>query len=348
MKTELAVTIAIPVYNVENYVRKSLLSALDQDFNLPYEVLVIDDCGQDKSMDIVAEVMSSHPNGNIVRVVRHEKNKGLGPARNTSIEHALGQYLLFLDSDDWISHDCLSVLYHKASTTDSDVTVGSVMRVEEGTMRTLGTNRYPDLTIEKPSAGVYMVNHAPDMYIEVWNKLYRMDFLRSCGACCVHRIFEDYNFDFIVRASAKKISFCSSITLFYNIRSNSILTSLRSKGSDEAAQTLCDIIKRLQFLLKERFAKVEGIYDLYYQRVIWVFENFARYDFSAEQQAYIAEHIVGFNSFVIDKSVLKHPRNRYISTQCGDVETIEAFTKANHRSLSFLNKVIFKVHKLWS
>lgn len=340
------ITIAIPVYNVEKYVEKSLRSALDQDFSLSYEILVIDDCGNDRSMEIVHEIQEVHPQGGKIRIVKHEHNKGLGPARNTSIEHAKGNYLFFLDSDDWISSNCLSVLYQRAVETESDVTVGSVLRVEEDTMRKLGANIYPDTTIDKPSAGVYMVNHSPDMHIEVWNKLYRTVFLRENEIGCVHRIFEDYNFDFIMRSTARKISLVSEITLFYNVRANSILTSLKRKGSDESMHTLCDIIHVLQNLLTSRFSSVKHIYDLYYQRIIWIFENFDKYSFDARQMKYIQKEISGFNTFVPDISFLSNYRNQYIYKHCGVIESVSKFNEINHKTKCVILRVVFKINSI--
>ena len=345
MDNNIKVTVAIPVYNVEKYVEKSLYSALDQNFSYAYEVLIIDDCGNDRSMEIVQRIISSHPKGNITRVIKHEHNKGLGPARNTAIENANGEFLFFLDSDDWISVDCLSVLFQRAIETGSDVTVGSIVRIEENTGRLLGKNIYPDKTIDCPAAGVYMVNHSPDMHIEVWNKLYRLDFLKQHQIRCVHRIFEDYNFDFIMRATSNKISLCSNVTLYYNIRQNSILTSLKSGCSNEALNTLCDIINKLKELIKERFYDVDGIFDLYFQRVIWVFENFHRYHLTDKQLEYVNKAIMGYCVIINDKNRLKHPRNRYLYSRCLPKQDLQTFFMYNDKTLKHPLKFILSIIK---
>ena len=95
------VSIGIPVYNVEPYIEKCLLSVLNQTYqNL--EILIVDDLGTDKSMDVVAGLQQSHPFGNCIKIIRHPENRGLGEARNTVIENAEGKYLYFVDSDDVI------------------------------------------------------------------------------------------------------------------------------------------------------------------------------------------------------------------------------------------------------
>ena len=74
MKDSCAVSIGFPVYNVEKYVYKSLESILDQDFD-DFEVIVVDDCGTDRSMEIILELKDAHSKGDNVRIVKHEQNK---------------------------------------------------------------------------------------------------------------------------------------------------------------------------------------------------------------------------------------------------------------------------------
>ena len=75
------ITIAIPVYNVEKYIEKSLLSALNQDFCLPYEILIINDSSPDNSMDIVHRLKKEHSKGNIIRIIDLTQNRGQGDIR---------------------------------------------------------------------------------------------------------------------------------------------------------------------------------------------------------------------------------------------------------------------------
>ena len=124
MEKHIKISIGIPVYNVEKYIEKSLTSALEQDFSLPYEIIVVDDRGTDGSMGIVKRIVESHERGNIVRVIQHENNKGLGEARNTIINNAKGKYLFFLDSDDWMMENALAVLYKVAEESQSEITCG--------------------------------------------------------------------------------------------------------------------------------------------------------------------------------------------------------------------------------
>ena len=122
------ITLAMPVYNVEEYVERALLSALNQTYD-NIEYLVIDDKGNDNSMTIVKNIVSTHPRGKSVRVIEHPVNLGLGEARNTSINQANGEYLFFLDSDDEITPDCIKKLYEEMLKTNVDMVGGSHMIV---------------------------------------------------------------------------------------------------------------------------------------------------------------------------------------------------------------------------
>lgn len=258
------VTIAIPVYNVEKYVEKSVLSALNQDFEGSYEILIIDDCGSDCSMDLVDRLVKEHPKGNIVRIVKHSQNMGLGPARNTAIDNAKGEYLYFLDSDDWMSPDCIKVMFNAAKRYSSEIVAASVSEVNESTGKESWRYHYTLTKEFHPHAGVQLQLKGNPIHIEAWNKLVKLDFLRKNKIYTVHRIMEDsvYSFNSLVRSS--RIVLIPNLTYYYNIRENSILTSIfGGQSSDESIFVYCDIVKKIQEDIRQNYLNVKGVYDLY-------------------------------------------------------------------------------------
>ena len=100
-------SIIVPVYNVEKYVAQCIESIQGQTF-ADYEVLVVDDCGNDDSMKIVKRYAK---NDSRIKIFKHTQNRGLAAARNTALKNAQGEYIVCLDSDDWMDKNCLSVLY---------------------------------------------------------------------------------------------------------------------------------------------------------------------------------------------------------------------------------------------
>ncbi len=272
------ITIGFPVYNVEKYVEKSLLSALDQDFQLPYEIIVIDDCGTDNSMAIVHRLQTTHPKGNIIRIIQHEHNKGLGAARNTAIDNAFGKYLLFLDSDDWLDKKALSLLYATSSKYDTEITIGSTLKVYENSSQE-EKFIYPNTIVEHDAAGTYLnVHQGITPLVAYWNKLFLLEFLKKADMYCVHRIMEDVIPDFRAKVLSKKIATISDITLYYNERSGSIMDTLwnNSEKMTQTLRTTADILVKVKGMIHDEFGHVDGVYDLY-------FANLMRYFFMYEQ-----------------------------------------------------------------
>ena len=135
------VTIGIPVYNVEPYIEKCLLSVLNQSYqNL--EILIVDDLGTDNSMQIVTDLQSSHPLGHLIKILRHSENRGLGEARNTVIDNAHGKYIYFIDSDDFIEPCTIELMVDKAIIHQTDVVIASMRKVIYGTNEELPTLQY--------------------------------------------------------------------------------------------------------------------------------------------------------------------------------------------------------------
>ena len=122
------VSVIIPVYNVEPYLRTCIDSVLNQTLR-QIEVIIVDDCSPDGSPAICDEYARKDKR---VKVI-HKKNEGLGYARNTGIEVATGEYITFLDSDDYISDDTLDLLYIYAKNNNLDIVRGTLNRFyEEG------------------------------------------------------------------------------------------------------------------------------------------------------------------------------------------------------------------------
>ena len=122
MKNEL-ISIIVPVYNVENYLRQCLDSIMGQTYQ-NFECLLINDGSPDHSADICREYVSKDS-----RFLYFEKeNGGVSSARNLGIEHSKGEYITFIDSDDWVDSDYLEVLYNALIDENADISVSTYKR----------------------------------------------------------------------------------------------------------------------------------------------------------------------------------------------------------------------------
>ena len=100
------ISVIVPVYNTEAYVGKCLDSLVHQTLH-ELEIIVIDDCGQDKAMDIVREYSQQDER---ITIITNDRNSGVAHSRNIGIKHAQGEYVSFIDSDDWIAPDYFELL----------------------------------------------------------------------------------------------------------------------------------------------------------------------------------------------------------------------------------------------
>lgn len=167
------VSVIIPVYNVSKYIERCLLSVLNQTWQ-DLEVILVNDCTPDDSMEVAGKVLSSHPRGGMARCLAHGVNRGQSAARNTGIRVATGDYLYFLDSDDYLPLDSIATLLKFAEARQYDFILGNyeitgksraipLMRMEEGAV-----------TCNEDILSGY----AKDLWPRtVWNMLVRKDFL---------------------------------------------------------------------------------------------------------------------------------------------------------------------------
>ena len=108
-------SIIIPVYKVEKYIKQCVESIINQTFT-DFEAIFVDDCGNDSSVEIIEKYLKQNKR---LTMLKHNKNRGLSAARNTALEYATGEYLVCLDSDDWLEENCLEVLDNEFRNTNT-------------------------------------------------------------------------------------------------------------------------------------------------------------------------------------------------------------------------------------
>lgn len=118
------VSICIPVYNVQEYIEECLESVIHQTYS-NVEIIIVNDCTPDNSMEIVNRYVSSDSR---IRILEHCKNKGLMRARQTGYMAATGDYIAFCDSDDTLPSNCIEKLLNTAVKTDADIVSGNMQR----------------------------------------------------------------------------------------------------------------------------------------------------------------------------------------------------------------------------
>ena len=163
------VSVLVPVYNVSKFIERCLHSLFGQTFpNIQY--VFVDDCSPDRSVEIIQEVLKEYPKRkNDVKIIKHEKNRGLAAARNTGIENAEGEFILHIDSDDYIELDMVEQLFLKAREEGADIVVCDYFLEWEKTRKyinvEIGENKekYLDNLLDSSASPA------------VWNKMFRKE-----------------------------------------------------------------------------------------------------------------------------------------------------------------------------
>lgn len=146
---DIKISIIVPVYNVEEYLETCLDSLVNQTMK-EIEIIVVNDASPDGSKDIMERYAKEYPE--LVRCVYHEVNLGLGGARNTGVKHARAEYVLFVDSDDYIDVTTCEKLYRVALEHDSDIVSCEILEGLEGDFKEIdpySTQVIGDLDYEK-------------------------------------------------------------------------------------------------------------------------------------------------------------------------------------------------------
>lgn len=215
------ITVIIPIYNVENYITDCLNSVINQTYkNL--EILCIDDCGTDNSMKIIEEIAKKD---NRIRIIYNKQNSGQGYCRNIGINEANGEYIYFLDSDDFIENDYIEKLYCEIEKNNVDVACNIKM------LKFYGTNSIKNKYIKKEID--FILNKKLEwkeellkiIPISAWCKLYKASLLKENSIFFAENKlkFEDYYFLYILKTKIKSIEFISNSTYFYRQRENSTM-----------------------------------------------------------------------------------------------------------------------------
>lgn len=217
------VTIGIPVFQANDYIRETMLSALAQSY-ADVEFLIVDDCGADGSMTVVEELQETHPRGGSIRILRHPENKGVGASRKQIIREARGKYLYFMDSDDMIESDTIERLMAAMRQHEADVVYASYEKIDTINHTPTEQFQYPTLSFtSNVEFASYVFSHYGKFQVSVCNCLLSLDFLRCHHLTFVDAMFwEDMAFTYDMAMKVQKAALLPDITYHYICRPNSL------------------------------------------------------------------------------------------------------------------------------
>lgn len=219
---EYIVTIGMPVYNAEKYLRNSVLSALNQSF-ASIEFLLVNDGSSDKTVTIIKDLQVNHPRGKDIRLISQPKNIGCWAARNIILNESKGKYIYMMDSDDAISTDCIEKLYEAAEKYDAEATYGSYQKSINGVLSNGFNYKFRIFTYKDDFANYANIKFQITIPNYVWNILFRTDFLKKYNLQFHEtNLWEDVLFSADFQPLAQRVVLLPDTTYTYVIRANSM------------------------------------------------------------------------------------------------------------------------------
>ena len=249
------VSVIIPVYNVEKYIRECLDSVVNQTYkNL--EIICVDDCGTDNSIKIAEEYAQKDKR---VKVFHHDKNMGAGVARNTGIQNSSGEYIFFVDPDDYLNLDIIELMVKKQKKTNADIIVSN--------FRNFAREKIPDLEDILESRNFLKCSsqehcqigfdnfqdNLDSVFISACGKLYKKDFLIKNNVWHINQNIcgEDRGFCLKALSNFPLISFMSNVGVNYRVNLNSATMHL----------TLRKYLTDLQIMLEDFFQYLDQQFE---------------------------------------------------------------------------------------
>lgn len=243
----LKVSVIVPVYNVENYIRKCLESLVEQTLE-EIEIIIVNDGTKDNSMSIIKEFADKYPQK---IVILEKENGGLSDARNYAIPHAKGEYIAFLDSDDYIEKNMYQDMYEIAKKEKSDMVECDFYW------------EYP----HKTKTDIGQIYQGKKQMLEkirvvAWNKLIKRKILQETKIRFpVGYHYEDVEFTYQLIPYLEKVSFLKKPCIHYIQREGSI-----SNSQNERTKEIFDILENVI-----NFYKQEGIYEEYQEQLEYIY-----------------------------------------------------------------------------
>lgn len=240
------ISIIVPVYNVKAYLNQCVNSLLKQTYQ-EFEVILVDDGSTDGSRQICEQYV-----GMDVRIqVIHQENQGPAVARNTGIEIAKGDYLMFVDADDYISEDCLLMMMKTAEEYRSDFVASQFVTVKNFHMPVVvKNNRKPQILT--PEQAIETMLLADKFDVSPWAKLYRAELFREIRYP-EGKIYEDLGTTYKILAKCNKPVYLPEVLYYYRLRKNSIMDN---HVFDDSVMQAIAFNKEIIVFVKERYPNI--------------------------------------------------------------------------------------------
>ena len=211
-----AISLIIPIYNVANYLTRTLESVKNQTFK-DFEVICVNDGSTDNSSDIVQSFTDTDKRFKLL----NQKNTGLSGARNTGLKNARGEYIMFLDGDDYMHKQCVEIALNTIRKAQTDICVFDYTKVStQDVITDVMFDKEPEIKYIKDPA-LYLLKEFQEKTVLAWNKIYKMSLIGNTLFQPLNPN-EDTIFMLELYLRLNKISYIENKMIYYVTNPNSI------------------------------------------------------------------------------------------------------------------------------
>lgn len=320
------ISVVIPVYNVEEYLQQCLDSVKSQTYeNL--EIILVDDGATDRSGSICEEFAKTEKRA----VVIHQENQGLSGARNTGVSAATGEYIAFLDSDDWVSNEYIEYLYRLIADNNVQISSsrcfdywdgsGVISNPEQGTI--LNVKLTTEEAIEELCHGIVLGSSAPD-------KMFKSELIKKYPFP-LGKLYEDLAIMYKVIGESNGVAYTTKKLSYYRRREGSIINESFSERHLFALQAAKEQLKYIKQNFPRQIKAGEAKCCCVITQIMPMILESRRKDIYKQMKAEIKRYA---NSLLTDKKYAKKYKIRTLAVLCG-----YSISMAEYKTESFLKRL---------
>lgn len=247
------VTIIVPIYRVEQYIEQCARSLMEQTLQ-DVEYIFVDDCTPDNSIEILQRVLNDYPDRKAqVKVLHNEKNKGLPRTRRVGLKVCTGEYIIQVDSDDYVSPDYCETLYTKTIEEKADIVWCDFYKQQGNTWNVIKQTPTSDLSVEAEIKSLLLGRRQGAL----WNHLIRRDLYDAITYFPTHNMAEDLTVLLQMYTAAHRLAYVAAPLYYYRYNE----ASLSHADGAERDRRLIHQMKDMEanVLLLERFFREGGV-----------------------------------------------------------------------------------------
>lgn len=233
------ISVIIPVYKVENYLSKCIESVINQTYS-NIEIILVDD----GSPDNCGKICDEYAEKDNRIVVIHKENGGLSDARNAGTEIASGEYITYIDSDDWVAKRYIEILYNAIKSNNADISIANLKRVRSEIVQ--NEPIVPNAVVFNREQAIEEMLYQTSFDTSAWCKLYRTCVMKEL-LYPIGKWYEDLFTTYKVIATSDKVAFVDVPIYYYRNNPNSIMNSRfdnRMFDEIEAVNQIAEYVQR--------------------------------------------------------------------------------------------------------